>query len=102
MSGAAQFMLTGRFSPAMWQRIREDAGHPLAKIGQYGTRRAIEVAHFFYALDDHDFYAVVNAADPAQVWMLRNELMAGGGFDTLHVDPLYVFADLIGTPATEP
>lgn len=63
MSGAAQYMMTGRFSPEMWQEIRKEPGHPLAEIVKTGEGRAVTVEHFFYALDDNDFYTVLNAAD---------------------------------------
>lgn len=101
MSGASQYMLTGRFSPEMWQEIRKEPGHPLAEIVKTGEGRAVTVEHFFYALDDNDFYTVLNAADAVQVWMLRNELMAGGGFGALYLDPLYVYADLVGARPVE-
>lgn len=90
-----QYLLTGRFSSGMWQKIRQDPALPLTVIQDAGQGCGVDVDHYFYAQDDHDFYSVLNATDPAHIWMLRNRLMARGDFGTLYAEPLYVFSDLI-------
>jgi hypothetical protein len=95
------FLLHGKFTPQFWQALREDPEVAPVEIGRIAMRVRCGVERFFYAIDEHDFYATLCGETVEELAMARHLLMASGLFKLLHAEQLFTFAEMFpnGTPA---
>jgi len=88
------YLLYGKFTPEFWQTIRRDPEAAPALVRKMAERSGCLVEHFFFALEEFDFYAAVSGERPEDLTTVRNQLMADGAFRALHAEQLFTFAEL--------
>lgn len=88
-------LLYGKFAPSFWKRIvTEDPQVAENEVKDAVARLGGEVSHFFFALDEFDFYAVLETPSTSEVDVLRHSLMSRGAFLRLHGEIMTTYGEL--------
>lgn len=89
-------MIYGVFSPARMAQVRDDPDLAPAEVETIAAAAGCRVRHYFFALDDNDFYAFVEGDEVLTLHAVRCRLMALGGFSRLGGDLLFEPGELLG------
>jgi len=81
-------MLRGNFTAAQWATIRQNPDAAPEGLRAQASVFDATLVRFFFALDDYDFYAFLEAANETRLAALRHMLMATGEFLLLDGDAL--------------
>jgi uncharacterized protein with GYD domain len=88
-------LLFGKFTPEFWARLRnEDPLVATTEISRDAEKMDCRLTQFFFALDEFDFYAIVESESATALNVLRHQLMSRGSYTRLHGDPLSTYAEL--------
>ena len=88
-------LLFGKFTPEFWSRLKdEDPQIAVTHIRRDAEAMNCRLVQFFFALDEFDFYAILESVSPMALDVLRHRLMSRGSYLRLHGDPLATYGEI--------
>ena len=81
-------VLRGNYTPQGWAGIRENPDQAPQQIEVCLERLAGHLQHFFFSLDQYDFYCFAQVPTAADVGALRHLLFVRGQFAVLEAEVL--------------
>jgi uncharacterized protein with GYD domain len=84
----ALLVLRGNYTPRAWAGIRENPEQAPQQIEACLERVAGTLQHYFFSLDQYDFYCFVQVPAAGDVGVLRHLLFVRGDFAALEAEVL--------------
>ncbi|MFM0694596.1 GYD domain-containing protein [Paraburkholderia graminis] len=87
-------LLFGKFTPEFWARLKnEDPQVTVTEIRRDAEAMGCRLTQFFFALDEFDFYAILESESAKALSAVRHQLMSRGSYLRLHGDALATYAE---------